>query len=445
MLPISAKRARRLIATTGVVGIGLTIPCLTTGTASAATVATWDKVAQCESSGNWSINTGNGFYGGLQFTSSTWAEFGGTAYASRADLATKDQQIAVAEKVLASQGPGAWPVCSIQAGLTKGGAAPQVDTSGSNGSGSNGSSSNGSSSAAQGSAQDSSQGSGQSTGKSQSQHSWSQGKSQQSRSQAQAQPQAQQSTPAATEQSAGTYTVAAGDWLSAIAQSQHVDGGWQKLYDLNRSVLTEGPDMIYPGQQLSLGGTTTAQKSAPATKSSSSSSSSSSSYKGSSWKSSRSAAKPSTGTASTTSTTTASKAATATTSTASTTTTATKATGSKAAAIDFALSKVGQAYVYGGTGNGGWDCSGLTQAAFRQAGISLPRVAADQADYSTRVSLDSLQPGDLLFWSSNGSNSGVYHVALYVGDGKYVEAANPSAGVRTETIANWAPDFAGRV
>ncbi|WP_033820676.1 transglycosylase family protein, partial [Kitasatospora sp. MBT63] len=109
MLPISAsKRARRIIATTGVVGIGLTIPCLTAGSASAASVATWDKVAQCESSGNWSINTGNGFYGGLQFTSSTWAAFGGTSYAARADLASKDQQIAVAEKVLASQGPGAW-------------------------------------------------------------------------------------------------------------------------------------------------------------------------------------------------------------------------------------------------------------------------------------------------------------------------------------------------
>ncbi|MFE1321701.1 transglycosylase family protein [Kitasatospora phosalacinea] len=434
MLPISAKRARRLIATTGVVGIGLTIPCLTTGTASAATVATWDKVAQCESSGNWSINTGNGFYGGLQFTSSTWAEFGGTAYASRADLATKDQQIAIAEKVLAVQGPGAWPVCSVQAGLTKGGAAPQVDTSGSSSS---------SSSSSQTQSQSQSQTQSQSgSGKSQSQRSWSQGKSQ-SQAQAQAQPQAEQSAPAADGQSAGTYTVVAGDWLSAIAQSQHVDGGWQKLYDLNRSVLTEGPDMIYPGQQLSLGGgSSTAQQSAPATKSSSSTASSSSSYKGSSWKNGRSAAKSSTTTAKTATTATTATAATASTTTA---TTATKATGSKAAAIDFALSKVGQAYVYGGTGNGGWDCSGLTQAAFRQAGISLPRVAADQADYSTRVSLDSLQPGDLLFWSSNGANSGVYHVALYVGDGKYVEAANPRAGVRTETIANWAPDFAGRV
>ncbi|GLW59232.1 transglycosylase family protein [Kitasatospora phosalacinea] len=441
MLPISAKRARRLIATTGVVGIGLTIPCLTTGTASAATVATWDKVAQCESSGNWSINTGNGFYGGLQFTSSTWAAFGGTAYASRADLATKDQQIAVAEKVLAVQGPGAWPVCSVQAGLTKGGAAPQVDTSGSS---SSSSSSSSSQSQTQSQSQSQSQPQSQSgSSKGQSQRSWSQGKSQ-SQAQAQAQPRAEQSAPAADSQSAGTYTVAAGDWLSAIAQSQHVDGGWQKLYDLNRSVLTEGPDMIYPGQQLSLGGgSSTAQQSAPAAKSSSSHQDSSS-YKDSSWKSGRSAAKPSTGSASTATTTTAKTATTASSTTASTTT-ATKATGSKAAAIDFALSKVGQAYVYGGTGNGGWDCSGLTQAAFRQAGISLPRVAADQADYSTRVSLDSLQPGDLLFWSSNGANSGVYHVALYVGDGKYVEAANPRAGVRTETIANWAPDFAGRV
>ncbi len=428
MLPISSKRARRLIATTGVVGIGLSIPCLTGGVASAATVSTWDKVAQCESSGNWAINTGNGFYGGLQFTASTWAEFGGTAYASRADLATKDQQISVAEKVLASQGPGAWPVCSIQAGLTKGGAAPQVDTSGS------ASSATAAPSPSQSQAPAQSQSQSDSKGKSQhnwSQNGWSQGK---------AQPQAQQSTPAATaDQSAGTYTVAAGDWLSTIAQSQHVDGGWQKLYDLNRSVLTEGPDVIYPGQQLSLGGAaaTAQQQSAPAA-------TTSSTHQGSSWKGNRSsAAKPSSTPAKSSGTTTTAPTTAAT--TAATTTAATKATGSKAAAIDFALSKLGQAYVYGGTGNGGWDCSGLTQAAFRQAGISLPRVAADQADYSTRVSLDSLQPGDLLFWSSNGSNSGVYHVALYVGDGKYVEAANPRSGVRTETIADWAPDFAGRV
>ncbi|MFI6645926.1 transglycosylase family protein [Streptomyces sp. NPDC050504] len=87
--------------------------------AAAATASTWDAVAQCEASGDWSADTGNGYYGGLQFTASTWQEFGGGQYAERADRASKEQQIAIAEKVLAGQGPGAWPVCSGQAGLSR--------------------------------------------------------------------------------------------------------------------------------------------------------------------------------------------------------------------------------------------------------------------------------------------------------------------------------------
>ena len=86
----------------------------TGGTSSgtpAPTTHDWDAVARCESGGNWSIDTGNGYYGGLQFGQSTWDAFGGGAYAPRADLATTSEQIAVAEKVLAGQGPGAWPVC----------------------------------------------------------------------------------------------------------------------------------------------------------------------------------------------------------------------------------------------------------------------------------------------------------------------------------------------
>ncbi|MEV6209981.1 transglycosylase family protein [Kitasatospora sp. NPDC051914] len=392
MLSINSKRGRRILATTGVVGIGLSIPSLAAGTASAASVATWDKVAQCESTGNWHINTGNGFYGGLQFTNSTWSSFGGTAYAARADLATKDQQIAIAEKVLAVQGPGAWPVCSVKAGLTKGGPAPEINPGGSS---STTTASTGSSTAAKPAAPaapstgstTASSGSTASAGTSQDGKAWQGKKSwQQNRW-----------------NHGGTYTVRAGDWLSTIAERNHVQGGWQKLYEINKSVLKNGPHSIYPGQKLSLG--TGATQAAPA----------------------RAQAAPATAVK------------------ASTTTTAAKATGSKAAAVNFALSKVGQAYIYGGTGNGGWDCSGLTQAALRAAGISVPRIAADQADYSTRVSLDNLQPGDLLFWSNNGANSGVHHVAMYIGDGKYVEAANPRAGVRVQTIANWAPDFAGRV
>lgn len=81
------------------------------GQAAAATDAEWDQVARCESGGNWAINTGNGFYGGVQFAAGTWASHGGGEYAPSAQMATKDQQIAVAERVLATQGRGAWPVC----------------------------------------------------------------------------------------------------------------------------------------------------------------------------------------------------------------------------------------------------------------------------------------------------------------------------------------------
>ncbi|MEW2374206.1 transglycosylase family protein, partial [Streptomyces sp. NPDC006656] len=100
------------------------------GEASAASVTTWDKVAQCESGGNWSINTGNGYYGGLQFTASTWKSYGGTQYASYANQATKQQQILIAEKVLASQGQGAWPTCGPKAGLGADHANPYPNDSG---------------------------------------------------------------------------------------------------------------------------------------------------------------------------------------------------------------------------------------------------------------------------------------------------------------------------
>src|SRR5271163_894744 len=81
------------------------------GHAAAAPDNEWDRVAACESGGNWGINTGNGYHGGLQFSQGTWASHGGGEYASSANQATRDQQIAVAERVLATQGRGAWPVC----------------------------------------------------------------------------------------------------------------------------------------------------------------------------------------------------------------------------------------------------------------------------------------------------------------------------------------------
>lgn len=77
----------------------------------------WDRLAQCESGGNWSINTGNGYYGGLQFNSGTWISNGGGAYAPRADLASREQQIAIAERLRAARGFAPWPACSYKLGL----------------------------------------------------------------------------------------------------------------------------------------------------------------------------------------------------------------------------------------------------------------------------------------------------------------------------------------
>ena len=81
------------------------------GHASAASDGEWDPVARCESGGDWAINTGNGYQGGLQFAPGTWSANGGGQYAPAAYLATREQQIAVAERLLARQGRGAWPVC----------------------------------------------------------------------------------------------------------------------------------------------------------------------------------------------------------------------------------------------------------------------------------------------------------------------------------------------
>ena len=112
------RLAPKLAAVTGgaVIAAGLSVAG---GGAAVAGNGVWDKVAQCESGGNWSIATGNGYYGGLQFSKSTWKAFGGTKYASTANRASKAQQIAVAQRTLATQGPGAWPVCGKRAGLTK--------------------------------------------------------------------------------------------------------------------------------------------------------------------------------------------------------------------------------------------------------------------------------------------------------------------------------------
>ncbi|MDT0267587.1 C40 family peptidase [Streptomyces sp. DSM 44915] len=117
--------------------------------------------------------------------------------------------------------------------------------------------------------------------------------------------------------------------------------------------------------------------------------------------------------------------------------------GGAAAVIDFARAQLGDAYVMGGTGPDSWDCSGLVQAAFQTVGVSLPRVSGDQATAGTPVSLDALQPGDILWWG--GSASSAYHVAIYAGNGTFVGAQNPSTGVVERDLSYDAPSGAVRV
>ncbi|TWE13363.1 transglycosylase family protein [Rudaeicoccus suwonensis] len=188
----------------------------TAGDAHAASGSVWNAVAQCESGGNWSINTGNGFYGGLQFTHSTWIGFGGGAYASNANLATPSQQIAIAERVLASQGPGAWPVCSVRAGLTR-----------SNGSGSG-----------------YTPPAGTATPK---QQTYSAPKK--STTVRKSESSARATTK--VELSGKTLTVKAGDTLSGLAQTYHVSGGWQALFAANKGTVNN-PNLIFVGQHLQL-------------------------------------------------------------------------------------------------------------------------------------------------------------------------------------------------
>ena len=187
------------IAVAGLAAAGI---ALGAAPAQAAPGAVWDRVAQCESSGNWSINTGNGYYGGLQFSMATWRGYGGSGNPA---AASRTEQIRIAEKVLKGQGWGAWPVCSVKAGAT-GYAASTTSSKSSSGSSAPTSASHTAKKAVK--------------------------------------------KPAAVKTSGKTYTVKSGDTLSKIAQRLDVNGGWHKLWAANPKL--SNPNVIHVGQRLQL-------------------------------------------------------------------------------------------------------------------------------------------------------------------------------------------------
>jgi LysM repeat protein len=195
--------ATRTVARVAIAGIAVGAPLAIAATPASAT--NWDAVAQCESSGNWNTNTGNGYYGGLQFSQSTWKAYGGTGSAANA---SREQQIAVAERVLQGQGIGAWPVCGKKGG---GSTAPKSSTHKST----------------------------TTTKKS----------TTPKKSTAPKQAAAPAATGVSSSNPAGDYTVVAGDTLSKIAKQFNVDGGYKKLQDLNAKYIPNA-DMILVGQKI---------------------------------------------------------------------------------------------------------------------------------------------------------------------------------------------------
>jgi hypothetical protein len=293
------RQAPALIVAAGVTGSAIAIPLLGATGASAADGTTWDRVAECESGGEWSADSGNGYYGGLQLTQENWEKYGGLAYASSADQASRSQQIAIGEKVLDGQGLTAWPTCGPLSGLSKSSGGLLVDTgvasdsatpsasstpsasdtsstpsTKSSSSASSGSASSGSSSAATEDttkADTSSGSSGASAEASVTPGSDNSGKSGQngdSSSTSGSHPggsaadgttddtsgaRASRGSDASRLVADGSYVVRLGDSLSTIADALDLKGGWSELYTVNERTVGADPDLILPGQSLAVG------------------------------------------------------------------------------------------------------------------------------------------------------------------------------------------------
>ncbi|MFJ8753568.1 transglycosylase family protein [Streptomyces sp. NPDC102441] len=304
------RQAPAIVVAAGVTGSAIAIPLLSAGGAQAADASTWDRVAECESGGMWSADLGNGHYGGLQLSEDTWSAYGGTAYAPRADLASRSQQIEVAEKILDDKGPQAWASCSVISGLALDEGLPGVDPGGEPSAEPSESATPSETPSPEASdaadtaegkdgsedgSEDGSDGSDDSDAKGEAGKDGAADEGDETGTSPSATPSPEASetsgvpeedgttagkhrgTPApeattgpnqgdgrdsgrhasrgeseARQGAEGTYTVREGDNLWAIADAQGLVGGWTGLYEANKGELGSDPDLILPGQVLDL-------------------------------------------------------------------------------------------------------------------------------------------------------------------------------------------------
>ena len=222
----TVARRGATLAAVSIAGVALSASAANAAVPTATSSSVWDSLAQCESSGNWGINTGNGYSGGLQFSPSTWAAYGGTGSAANA---SREQQIAVAERVQAGQGWGAWPSCSAKLGLTGGAVAPQ------------------SASLAPASVP-------APAAKAPAKAVAPKAAAPKAAAPKAAAPKTV--APAARHVaevplSGESYTIQSGDTLSKVAEKLNIAGGWQLLADANAATISD-PDVVFPGQVLQL-------------------------------------------------------------------------------------------------------------------------------------------------------------------------------------------------
>ncbi|WP_097876121.1 transglycosylase family protein [Streptomyces sp. ms184] len=310
------RQAPAIVVAAGVTGSAIAIPLLGASGATAAEATTWDRVAECESGGMWSADLGNGYYGGLQLSQETWSAYGGTEFAPRADLASRSQQISVAEKVLDDQGPTAWPSCAVISGLAVDGSLPGVDPgtspapdptttptdeadaldeadesgkSGEADESDKGGKGEKGDSADKGGSADAEKG-GEALDSSVTPSTPPSSEAPDAADPSKGKGGKHRGTPAPEEAgagqedgprgsgrhasrdgdardggaaTAGAYTVQPGDNLWAIADAQELPDGWTGLYEANKDLLGSDPDLILPGQNLDLGLDQAAGQTAP--------------------------------------------------------------------------------------------------------------------------------------------------------------------------------------